>query len=157
MLDSDVDRPRPPTCTARAHQRSGAFGKGNNFIGGLNERNQLAESPDSAAIDGFATQPPLMPGVAKFFRIERSKIILHFEQPAAEGAMMPPFLWVLALGAAFFNALEVGGHKRTSVVRGQLSVARDNLILAIDGILHWLDESIICSHGNDHGPLTTDY
>src|SRR5579859_1087547 len=117
MLDSDVDRARPPAGPAGADQRGGTFGKRNDLIAGFNKRNQFAEPPHSAAVNGFAAQAPLVPGAAKLLRIERGEFIFDVEQSAAKGAKVPFFFRVLARQATFFNALEIGrGHRKLSVV-----------------------------------------
>src|SRR5207245_11229958 len=59
---------------------------------------------------------------AQLFRIERVKLVLHLQQPAASRAKIGVLLRVLPLLAAFFDALEVGGgHWKLSVVSSQLS------------------------------------
>src|SRR5438105_1290792 len=53
-----------------------------------------------------------MPLTTKVFGIERVELIHHLQQSAAEGAKVPVLFRVLALRAAFFNALEVDGRHK---------------------------------------------
>src|SRR5213080_192469 len=116
-----MNRPGPPACAPRAHERCRALGKRNDALPRLDKGNELAEPPHPAPVDRLAAQAALVPRLAKLFRIERVKLVLHVQQPAASRAKIGVLLRVLPLLAAFFDALEVSGGHQVSGSRFQVS------------------------------------
>ncbi len=86
VFDGQMNRAGPPARAPCSHQRRGPFGERNDARAGLHKGNQLAEAPHSAAVDRFAAQPALVPGVAELLGIELIEIVFHIEQAAAERA-----------------------------------------------------------------------
>jgi len=73
----------------------------------LDKGNQFAKPPYTAAVDGLTTQTAPVPGLTKLLGIEGVKLVLHLQQPAAEGTRVPFLLGVLPSLAGVFDALQV--------------------------------------------------
>src|SRR5581483_7941612 len=117
VLDREVDGPGPPARASRSHKRRGAFRERDDPAAGLDERDQFAEAPHPAAVDGLAAQSALMPGMTKLIRIKRVKVVTNLQQTAAEGALVGALPGVLLPQAGCLNALEVSGRHGSGPVR----------------------------------------